>query len=128
MRTRRRKNRPAASDPPRSSVRRGAFVVARGKPISSAIDVAEAGSPQKSSKAHIVDDLDNMKIRRRLMAEISELVERRRLTQAAAGKLFGVAQPRISDVRRGKVELFTIDTLVNMLAHAGIRARVELEV
>lgn len=71
--------------------------------------------------------LSNLDIRRHLMAEISAVVEGRHLTQSAAGRLFGVAQPRISDIRRGKLSLFTIDTLVNMLAHAGIRARVELE-
>jgi predicted XRE-type DNA-binding protein len=31
----------------------------------------------------------------------------------------GVAQPRISDIRRGKIQLFTIDALVNMLVKLG---------
>ena len=32
-----------------------------------------------------------------------------------AARLFGVTQPRVSDLMRGKVDLFSLDTLVNML-------------
>jgi predicted XRE-type DNA-binding protein len=42
-------------------------------------------------------------------------------TQKEAAELFEVSQPRVSDLVRGKIELFTIDTLVDMLARAGIR-------
>ena len=48
------------------------------------------------------------------------------LTQAEAAKRLGVTQPRISDLMRGKVDLFSLDTLVDMLALAG--RRVELKV
>lgn len=33
----------------------------------------------------------------------------------------GVTQPRVSDLMRGKLDLFNLDTLVNMLAFAGLR-------
>ncbi|MGQ0736434.1 MAG: helix-turn-helix domain-containing protein, partial [Acidobacteriota bacterium] len=48
----------------------------------------------------------------------------RRLTQARAASLFGVTQPRVSDLVRGKIDRFSIDTLVAMLGHAGIRVQV----
>ena len=48
------------------------------------------------------------------------------LTQARAAKLFDVSQPRVSDLMRGKIDRFSIDTLVEMLGHAG--ARVSLRV
>ena len=48
----------------------------------------------------------------------SEL-DKRNLTQVQAAKLLGVTQPRISDLRRGKLQLFTIDVLVNMLTILG---------
>ncbi|MBN9609851.1 MAG: XRE family transcriptional regulator [Actinobacteria bacterium] len=32
----------------------------------------------------------------------------------------GVTQPRISDLARGKIDLFSIDTLVNMVTAAGL--------
>jgi Helix-turn-helix domain len=37
---------------------------------------------------------------------------------------FGVTQPRISDLVRGKIELFSIDMLVTMLARAGVHVNV----
>jgi predicted XRE-type DNA-binding protein len=62
---------------------------------------------------------ENLRIRADLMIELRELIRRKRLTQAQAAKLLGVSQPRISDLVRGKIALFTIDMLVNMLARAG---------
>ncbi len=60
---------------------------------------------------------ENLRIRADLMIELREIIRRKGLTQAH--KLFGVSQPRISDLVRGKIALFTIDMLVNMLARAG---------
>src|SRR5258706_11428305 len=45
------------------------------------------------------------------------------MTRAKAANLLGVTQPRISDLMRGKIDLFSIDTLVNMLATAEINRR-----
>ena len=41
------------------------------------------------------------------------------LGQKEAAEVFGVHQPRISDLMRGKIDKFTIDVLVNMLARVG---------
>ncbi|RMF23996.1 MAG: XRE family transcriptional regulator, partial [Deltaproteobacteria bacterium] len=40
-------------------------------------------------------------------------------TQAAAAKLMGVTQPRVSDLVRGRVDLFSVDTLIDMIARVG---------
>src|SRR5262245_32858505 len=68
----------------------------------------------------------HLRIRATLMARIRKLIEKRGLTQAAAAELFGVTQPRISDLVRGRIDLFSIDGLVDMLAKA--RCRVTLVV
>ena len=68
----------------------------------------------------------SMKARAELMNAVIELVRKQGLTQAEAAKRLGVTQPRISDLMRGKVDLFSLDTLVDMLALAG--RRVELKV
>jgi predicted XRE-type DNA-binding protein len=60
-------------------------------------------------------------LRSRLMMMVSEALRTRNLTQAQAARLFGVSQPRVSDVGRGGVNRFTIDALVEMLARAGVR-------
>ncbi|MCL4748406.1 MAG: XRE family transcriptional regulator, partial [Burkholderiaceae bacterium] len=61
-----------------------------------------------------------------LMTALKDHIERNDLRQAQAAELFGVTQPRVSDLVRGKIDLFTIDSLINMTAAAGIR--VELRV
>ncbi len=73
------------------------------------------------------DEAEHLKVRSTLMIQIRKLLEARRLTQAAAADLFGVSQPRISDLVRGKIELFSIDTLVDMLANAGVRVSLVLQ-
>ncbi|MBI4542841.1 MAG: XRE family transcriptional regulator [Gemmatimonadetes bacterium] len=71
-------------------------------------------------------EAENLRLRSELMIQIRKLIERRGLTQAAAAKLFGVRQPRVSDLVRGRIDLFSIDTLVRMLAQAGVQVRLVL--
>lgn len=47
-------------------------------------------------------------------------------SQNQAGKIFGVTQPRVTDLLRGKVDLFSLDTLVNMLAAAGLKVQMQV--
>ena len=70
------------------------------------------------------EEAENFKIRTNLMIRLSKVIETRRLTQAQAASLFGVTQPRVSDLVRGKIDRFSIDTLVAMLGHAGVRVQV----
>ena len=72
------------------------------------------------------EEAEHLRLRSLLMIEIRKLIAARGLTQKQAAALFGVTQPRVSDLVRGKIALFSLDTLVDMLAHAG--ARVELVV
>ena len=69
------------------------------------------------------EDSGHLRIRSLLMAEISKLIRSRKLTQRGAAKLLGVSQPRVSDLVRGRIDLFSIDTLVDMLARAGRTVR-----
>jgi predicted XRE-type DNA-binding protein len=48
------------------------------------------------------------------------------LSQAQIAKLFGVTQPRVSDLMRGKIDVFGLDALVNMAAAAGLRVKLSL--
>jgi predicted XRE-type DNA-binding protein len=69
-------------------------------------------------------EAENLRIRSELIARLRKMIEADGLTQAAAARFFGVTQPRVSDLVRGRIELFSIDTLVNMLAKAGVRVTV----
>lgn len=66
----------------------------------------------------------NLKMRSDLMIRLSRLIDTRGLTQAQAAVFFGVSQPRISDLVRGKIDRFSVDTLIAMLGHAGMRVQI----
>lgn len=70
------------------------------------------------------EEAENLKMRTDLMIQLTKLIKARRLTQAEAADLFGVTQPRVSDLVRGKIDRFSIDTLVAMLGHAGVRVQI----
>lgn len=72
------------------------------------------------------EEAEHLRIRSTLMGAVRNVIEDRGLIQAEAAKLFGVTQPRISNLVRGRVELFSIDTLVDMLARAGVQVDVVL--
>ena len=69
---------------------------------------------------------ENMKLRAVLLTALKDQISKRQLSQAQAAKLFGVTQPRISDLMRGKIDLFGLDNLVNITVAAGLH--VELRV
>jgi predicted XRE-type DNA-binding protein len=69
---------------------------------------------------------ENLKLRAMLMVELEKHIREKRLTQKRAAKLLGVTQPRISDLTRGKIDLFSVDTLITMLTHAGLKVDVRV--
>ena len=69
---------------------------------------------------------ENMKLRSALMIVLKEHIAQSGMTQKEAAKFFGVTQPRISDLMRGHIDLFALDSLVNMVATAGLH--IELHV
>lgn len=71
-------------------------------------------------------DAESMKLRTKLMRAIIGHIEQKELSQAAAAKLMNVTQPRVSDLVRGKVDLFSLDMLVNMSAAAGIQVDLKI--
>jgi predicted XRE-type DNA-binding protein len=67
------------------------------------------------------EEAANMKLRSLLMTALKDHITLAGMNQAQAAKLFGVTQPRVSDLMRGKIGLFALDALVNMAAAAGLR-------
>ncbi|MFZ3124546.1 MAG: XRE family transcriptional regulator [Acidovorax sp.] len=68
----------------------------------------------------------SMRARSGLMMSLTEVIRQQGMTQAQAAALFGVTQPRISDLMRGKVNLFSLDTLIDMAATAGMGPTVKV--
>jgi len=71
------------------------------------------------------EEAANLKIRADLMIDLREYIRARRWTQAEAADFFGETQPRISNLMKGEISRFSIDKLINMLARAGLRVRLE---
>lgn len=71
-------------------------------------------------------EAENMKLRSSLMMALERHVRSKGWTQAEAARHLGVTQPRVSDLMRGKINLFAIDALVNMLAAAGLHVEVRV--
>jgi predicted XRE-type DNA-binding protein len=63
---------------------------------------------------------ENMKLRSVLMIALKEHIARAGLSQSQAAKASGVTQPRVSDLMRGKINLFGLDALVNTAAAVGL--------
>ena len=68
-----------------------------------------------------------MRARANLMLELQEHLRKRKLTQTEAARLLKVAQPRVSDLMRGRIDLFSTDTLIDMLGRMGARVTVSVE-
>ncbi|MBM3774379.1 MAG: XRE family transcriptional regulator [Acidobacteria bacterium] len=69
----------------------------------------------------------NLRIRSELMTALRKFIEKEGLTQADAAKRVNVSQPRISDLTRGKISRFSLDTLVNMLTDAGMDVALKIK-
>ena len=85
-----------------------------------------AGSASQNA-APVLDERASQRIRVLLMVRLRELRRSRGLTQVQAARWFGVSQPRISHLAQNRTDRFTADTLINMLAHAGIRVSLTFE-
>ncbi len=72
------------------------------------------------------EEAENMKLRSSLMLALKNHLLRTNISQTQAAKLFGVTQPRISDLMRGKINVFSLDALVNMAAAAGLHIEIRV--
>lgn len=63
-------------------------------------------------------------VRADLLIHVQKTITSRRLTQAAAAKVLQVTQPRVSDLLRGRIDLFSTDALIDMLGRLGVGVRV----
>lgn len=71
-------------------------------------------------------EAENMKLRSTLMMALERHIKMKGWTQGEAARELGVTQPRISDLLRGKINLFSLDTLVNMVVAAGLHVEMHV--
>ena len=63
----------------------------------------------------------NLLLRSQTMIALTQWFNDSELTQAAAAKRLGITQPRFNQMLKGKIDLFSLDALVNMATRAGLR-------
>ena len=68
-------------------------------------------------------EAEHLVLRADLLIQIQKVVTARRLTQAQLAMLLHVTQPRVSDLLRGRLHLFSIETLIDMLGGLGVQVR-----
>lgn len=76
----------------------------------------DVGFPRKEA--------EHLLVRANLLIRAQDEITRRGLTQAAVAKIVRVHPPRVSDLMRGRIDLFSIETLIDMLARLGLRVKI----
>lgn len=73
------------------------------------------------------EDAPGMKLRSEMMIALHGYIKVHKLTQAQAAKILGITQPRVSDLVRGKVDVFSLDNLIVLAERAGLRIRLQIQ-
>ena len=68
-----------------------------------------------------VQESQNLLLRSQTMIALVQWFEASGMTQATAAKTLGITQPRFNQLLKGKIEIFSLDALVNMATSAGMR-------
>ena len=68
-----------------------------------------------------VQESQNLLLRSQTMVALVQWFNASGLTQVAAAKTLGITQPRFNQMLKGKIEIFSLDALVNMATSAGMR-------
>jgi len=73
------------------------------------------------------EEAEHLLIRADLLIQLQKALAARGLTQAKAARLLRVTQPRVSDLLRGRIDLFSTDSIIDMLARLGVHVRFVLK-
>jgi predicted XRE-type DNA-binding protein len=73
------------------------------------------------------EEAEHLLIRADLLIEVQKLIASRGLKQREVAKLLGISQPRVSDLLRGRIDLFSTDVLIDMLVRLGARVRLTVK-
>lgn len=74
------------------------------------------------------EEAEHLLVRADFMIQIQKLIAARGLKQKAAAKTLGVTEPRVSDLLRGRIDLFSTDALIDMLARLCATVRLTVKV
>jgi predicted XRE-type DNA-binding protein len=69
------------------------------------------------------EEAEHLTVRADLLIQLQKTIAAKGVRQAEAAKILGVTQPRVSDLLRGRIDLFSTDALIDMLAAFGVGVR-----
>jgi predicted XRE-type DNA-binding protein len=69
------------------------------------------------------EESEHLLVRADLLIQVQKAIASRRLKQAEAARILRVTQPRVSDLLGGRIDLFSTDALIDMLARLGVGVR-----
>ena len=72
------------------------------------------------------EDATNMTMRSNVMAIINATVRGWGTTQAQAARRLGITQPRLNDLLHGKIDKFSLDTLMTLATRAQLKVKIEI--
>jgi predicted XRE-type DNA-binding protein len=72
-------------------------------------------------------EAEHLRIRSDLMMELQKRIAEAGHKQADVAKILKVTQPRVSDLLKGRLDLFSTDTLIDMLACFGVKVHLVLK-
>ena len=73
------------------------------------------------------EEAEHLMIRADLMIQLQKLIAARGLKQREVAQILCASQPRVSDLLRGRIDLFSTDALIDMLARLGARVRLTVK-
>lgn len=74
------------------------------------------------------EEAEHLLVRSDLMIQVQKIIASRGLKQKTAAKILGVTQPRVSALLRGRIDLFSTDALIDILARLGAQVRLTVKV
>jgi predicted XRE-type DNA-binding protein len=73
-----------------------------------------------------IEDFEGSLAKSELSARILRIIQRRHLTQAAAGKLLGISQPNVSALLNGRLDGFSTERLFRCLNRLGCDVQIKV--
>jgi predicted XRE-type DNA-binding protein len=72
------------------------------------------------------EEAENLRLRSQLMRALRSAVNSWAISQKEAAERLGITQPRLNDLLKGKIDKFSLDALVNMLAGANLQIEIDI--
>ena len=72
------------------------------------------------------EEASRMKLRSSVLHAVGDTVRKWNTTQAKAARRLGISQPRLNDLLRGKINKFSLDTLLVLANRAGLKVKIEI--